>query len=242
MQIVGEAAQNPHVDVEKMQQLLDMRDRVDATEAEKAFWKAFPAMQGELPEIPKNGVMRQQNRDKTQSWEIAFARFEDVIEHIKPVLKEHGFSLSFRHQSLEGGGIRTTGILAHEAGHREVDEFDAGADNSGSKNTIQANGSTRSYGKRYTTSSLLGLAFGGEDDDGANSQSYQSTTTSTSRSAPTSNNSNATKITKKQVGLLWAQLKNAGKDFEDLKERFEVDEMEEITIAQINDVLDWIKS
>ena len=40
------------------------------------------------------------------------------------------------------------------------------ADTSGSKNVVQAIGSSVSYGKRYTMQALLNITSGGEDDDG----------------------------------------------------------------------------
>jgi hypothetical protein len=39
-------------------------------------------------------------------------------------------------------------------------------DNSGSKNTVQAIGSSVSYGKRYVLCMLLNISTGGEDNDG----------------------------------------------------------------------------
>lgn len=167
MQIISDAARNPAVDVDKMEKLIAMREHVEAYEAEKLFWRAFPAMQGSLPTIPKKGVMHQRNKAGTKEWDIPFSKFEDVIEYIRPILKKHGFALSFKHTQLENGKLRTIGMLSHRGGHVERDNFDADHDDSGSKNAIQAIGSTRAYGKRYTTGSLLGLAFGGEDDDGA---------------------------------------------------------------------------
>lgn len=165
MQIIAEAARNPAIDTEKMKDLIAMRKDMDRYEAEKEFWRAFPKMQNDLPTIPKNGVMKHEKNGK--KWEIPFAKFEDVIEHCRPVLKKHGFALMFKHQQLENSMLRTIGMLSHKGGHVERDQFDAQHDTSGSKNSIQAVGSTRAYGKRYTTGSLLGLAFGGEDDDGA---------------------------------------------------------------------------
>lgn len=146
--------------------LWEMQKESQARDAETAYWAAMPKLQAELPLIPKNGVMHQTNRDKTASWDIPFAKFEDVIAAIRPVMKTHGFSLTFKHRIADDGAIHTTGIVAHKQGHVERDEFQSAPDTSGSKNAIQSVGSARSYGKRYTTGSLLGLAFGGEDDDG----------------------------------------------------------------------------
>src|SRR5690606_9193784 len=51
-------------------------------------------------------------------------------------------------------------------GHSEETTIFLPADTSGSKNSVQAVGSSTSYGKRYTASALLNITTRGEDDDG----------------------------------------------------------------------------
>jgi hypothetical protein len=62
--------------------------------------------------------------------------------------------------------IITTGVLAHRDGHSEQTELSLPTDTSGSKNAVQAVGSSTSYGKRYTAFALLNITSTGEDDDG----------------------------------------------------------------------------
>jgi hypothetical protein len=59
-----------------------------------------------------------------------------------------------------------TGVLAR-SGHREETTITLQHDSTGSKNPVQAVGSTNSYGKRYTAFLLLNIVSRGEDDDGA---------------------------------------------------------------------------
>mgnify|MGYP000541184124 FL=1 len=58
-----------------------------------------------------------------------------------------------------------TCILSHRDGHSEESSLSGPADASGSKNAIQAIGSTLTYLQRYTLVQALGLAAG-DDDDG----------------------------------------------------------------------------
>ena len=60
-----------------------------------------------------------------------------------------------------------TGVLRHAAGHKEAAELELPADSGGDKNSVQAVGSTMSYGQRYVARMLLNLTSRGEDDDGA---------------------------------------------------------------------------
>ena len=76
-----------------------------------------------------------------------------------------GFALSFKCRRTDNE-IIVTGILSHRDGHSEETELSLPSDTSGSKNAVQAVGSSTSYGKRYTASSLLNLTTVGADDDG----------------------------------------------------------------------------
>ncbi|MNO71030.1 ERF superfamily protein [compost metagenome] len=62
--------------------------------------------------------------------------------------------------------MSVTGILMHRAGHREQTTMLLPLDTSGSKNAVQALGSSVSYGKRYVLCALLNITTRGEDDDG----------------------------------------------------------------------------
>lgn len=152
-------ATNPDVDVVKLEKLIAMNERIIAQNARAEFYAAFAAMQGELPIISEQGEIIVNGQVRS-----TFARNEDIQRAVKPILQKHGFALSFRN-SFADGFVTITGVLSHRSGHSEQDEFIAKADDSGSKNAIQALGSTRSYGQRYTTIALLNIATS-EDDDG----------------------------------------------------------------------------
>lgn len=153
--VIADLARDPNADVAKMERAIAMMKDVMAYQAKAEFDAAFAVMQGELPVI-----VRRKKADKSH-----YAPFEDIIEGVRPVLQKHGFSL--RHTNhREGTEQVVTGILSHRAGHSERDEFRSAPDTSGSKNPIQAVASTRSYGQRYTTISLLGIATEDMDNDG----------------------------------------------------------------------------
>lgn len=113
-------------------------------------------MQTELPEISERGKGH---------GGIRYALWEDINEAIKPVMSRHGFALSFR-TGREDGQIIVTGVLTHSGGHSEQTTLHLPVDSSGSKNAVQAVGSSTSYGKRYVAQALLNLTSRGEDDDG----------------------------------------------------------------------------
>lgn len=152
--MIERLAANPNVDVDKLRQILDMQERVLNREAEQAFNIAFNEMQPDIPIIAEKA-----RTDKTK-----YAPFEDIIATIRPIYSRHGFSLSFQTQWPSDKTVKVIGILTHKQGHSRTSEFISLADQTGSKNAIQALASTISYGKRYTTNDLFCIAT--RDDDG----------------------------------------------------------------------------
>lgn len=162
MQMIERASRDPSVDIDKMERLLQMQERMLTRQAETAFNAALAAMQTELPEIPRHGEIK----NKSGGVQSKYAKWEDLNEIIKPILSRHGFALTFR-TGNEGAKIVVTGILSHAAGHSVSSTMHLPIDSSGSKNDVQGLGSSTSYGKRYVAGALLNLTSRGEDDDGA---------------------------------------------------------------------------
>lgn len=166
LQMIERAARDPSVDIDKMMRLMKMRDDAMAQAAKIAYARALSALQADLPTVERNGriTIKEKGTEKIiQS--TKYALWEDTNEAIKPALKAHGFSLSFRH-TREGDRVMVTAILLHEEGHSEETTVPLALDSTGSKNNVQAVGSSLSYGKRYAAGLLLNLTSRGEDDDG----------------------------------------------------------------------------
>ena len=154
MSVIARAANDPNTDVDKMERLMAMYERIEGKRAEAAFSSALSEMQDKLPSIGERG---------NAAGRYTYALWEDINAAIKPVLKAHGFALSFRTDFTNG--IKVTGVLSHSSGHKEETSIVLPADPSGNKNAVQAVASSVSYGKRYTAGALLNLTSHGEDDD-----------------------------------------------------------------------------
>jgi len=157
MAMLGRLSERPDVDVEKLERLIQLGERMQTHKARAEFYTAFAEMGDELPTVIERGIGHNA---------ITYATNADIQDAVKPVLKRHGFMLSFRTAFADDGQCKITGVLAHRGGHSEQTEFVAKPDTSGSKNAIQAIGSTLQYGYRYTTRALLNIATRAEDDDG----------------------------------------------------------------------------
>lgn len=156
-------ASNKDVDVVKLQALIDMQKDIMQVNAKAAFNAAFAKLQQAIPTVVEKG--------KTNNGK--YARLEDIIETVRPVLGAHGFSLSHRTEWPDAKTVKVIGILTHEQGYSRESEFLGAADTSGNKNAIQALGSAVSYGRRYTTKDLLNIVTKEEDDDGRKSDAKQ---------------------------------------------------------------------
>lgn len=155
LQVIERAALNPDVDIDKMERLLQMQERILDRQALMAYSEAMAAMQTELPSIAERG----------QAHAGQYATLEDIVDTVRPILQRHGFAVSFRIETQERG-IQITGVLMHKDGHREATSMLLPADTSGSKNAVQAFGSSTSYGRRYVLCALLNITTRGQDDDG----------------------------------------------------------------------------
>ncbi len=157
--VIERAALDPNVDIDKMERLLLMQERIMAVQAKAEYSAAKTAAMAEMPMIPKRG---KGHNDKP------YAKLEDITQITRPVLSRNGLSLGFDVR-VDGAQIIVTAKLTHQNGHEETTSLPLPFDNSGSKNAVQAIGSSQTYGQRYTAQALLGLSLGedSEDDGGA---------------------------------------------------------------------------
>lgn len=151
---------DPNVDINKLEKLWDMQQQAQDREAAKAYNRDMAALQSEMPVITKSGEIAVNGVVRSK-----YARFEDIVQAIQPLLDKHGFSVSFKTEFMQGF-LQIEGAVSHREGHKESTKMTLPFDDSGSKNKVQAIGSSVSYGKRYVLCMLLNIAASGEDDDG----------------------------------------------------------------------------
>lgn len=164
IKVIEAAASNPAVDVDKMERLLQMHERILERNAEQAFNEAMRAVQEEL-----KPVVRDAQNDQTKS---TYARLETINEAITPIITKHGFSTSFgTDDSPRENHYRVTCLVSHNAGHSRSYHADVPADMTGMKGTQNKTathgfGSTMSYGRRYLKTMIFDVQLANEDKDG----------------------------------------------------------------------------
>lgn len=162
---IERAASDQSVDIDKFERLIALKREEEALIAERAYNASMAELQSEMPVIERKGriVVKGELRSR-------FAKFEDIQEALKPLLKKHGFSFTAK-TKFENGLLHITGIVGHKFGHKEETTMVLPFDNTGSKNGVQAIGSSTAYGKRYVISMLFNVSTGDEDDDGQSADS-----------------------------------------------------------------------
>ncbi len=161
-------------DLDQLQKLMDLQERYEKSEARKAYVASLAAFKQEPPKIQKGKTARFPT--KTGETTYDYATLSAVTDAIAPALAEHGLSHGWATDQSEKG-ISVTCTLTHRDGHSESVTLAASADNSGSKNSIQAIGSTVTYLQRYTLLAITGLATEDMDDDGGDSEERELITT-----------------------------------------------------------------
>jgi hypothetical protein len=141
--------------IEVIGRAMEFQERYEATQARRAFTEAIAAAKAEIKPII---------RDKTGHNSKKYVSFDAIARHVDPILSKHGLVYRFRTDQADGR-INVTCILSHGIHHEET-TLTGPPDKTGSKNDIQAIGSTLSYLQRYSLVQMLGLAAA-DDDDGA---------------------------------------------------------------------------
>lgn len=154
MEMLAKAVQSG-AGIEVLEKLMALQERWQSNQARMEFDNAVAEAKREIPVITKNATGHNKMR---------YANFAAIAKAVDPILGTHGLSYRFR-TSQTDKAISVTCVLSHKAGHSEETTLSGPADASGSKNAIQAIGSTLTYLQRYSLVQMLGLAAA-EDDDG----------------------------------------------------------------------------
>lgn len=164
MDMIMMAVKDDGIDADKLEKIIAMKERVDATEARKAYIDAMARFHESPPVIAKTKPVY--GKDKSKGPQYFFADFSDVIKVVRPALLKVGIIANWESEPLGNGITKVTCTLKHNLGHEESSSLAGGPEAGGSKNAVQAIVSTDSYFRRNTLMSVAGLVAEGEDDDG----------------------------------------------------------------------------
>ncbi len=154
-------------DLDKLERLMALQERYEASEARKAYNEAFSRFKAAAVRLVKNKqVTAGPLSGKT------YAELHSVVNAVTPELSANGLSASWRITKDDREWIEVTCTLSHVLGHSESVSMGGPPDTGGAKNGIQARASTVSYLERYTLKAILGLSEQDDDNDAGHSNEW----------------------------------------------------------------------
>jgi len=146
-------ALSSNADPDTLAKLMALQERWQANQARMAFDEAISNAKAEIKPVIRNAKGHNDKR---------YADFAAIASAVDPIITK--FGLSYRFKTQQTDRISVTCVLSHKEGHFEETTLAGPADTSGSKNAIQAIGSTLTYLQRYSLTQALGLAATHDDD------------------------------------------------------------------------------
>lgn len=164
LNIIERASRDPAVDIDKLDRLLAMHERVKADSARLEFDNAMAEAQEAMRAISPD---KDNNQTKSK-----YATYAALDQATRPIYSQHGFALSFNTgDAPKPDDVRVLCTVSHRGGHRQEYKLDMPADGKGAKGgdvmtRTHATGAAASYGQRYLLKLIFNLAVGDVDDDG----------------------------------------------------------------------------
>jgi len=151
-QLIAKAMESGDIGV--LERMLTMQTQIADRNAKADFIGAMARFQNNCPAIVS----------LKQGHNYKYAPLEDIIAQVKGTMTDCGLSYRFE-QNQDEKNITVTCVITHLSGHSERTTVTATADTSGSKNSVQAIGSTITYLRRYSFTGAMGIVTADQDSD-----------------------------------------------------------------------------
>lgn len=145
--------------IEQLKQLMDLRDRWEATEAKKVYIEAFANFKRNMPDVVKDMLNKQYGSD--------YSSLANLVNTVNRTLGEYGLNAAWN-PVVKGNVVAVTCVLTHVGGHSETVTIEGPPDTSGSKNPLQQIKSSLTYLEGATFQAITGVVArsASKDDDG----------------------------------------------------------------------------
>lgn len=160
-----ELAINKDLDLDRMERLIEMREREEAKYAEKEFHIHFAKLQADLQPIYRN----------KKGYSNYYSTLAQIKRSVDPVVARHGFSYYWERSKIDRNDMwMETEFVLVGYGHvkRTIAEGailkpSENSDGRSRMNPLQAIQATQTYLRRYSMMDGLGLSSDDDDIDGA---------------------------------------------------------------------------
>jgi len=171
--LIEKIALDPCADLEKLERMMTMFERLKGKEAELAYNAAKGRILKTLAEIkivknrPALHEIENGKPQKRTHEAFKYAPLEEIDRHLRPLLAAENMDLSYSDEPQPGGEILIRGRLKHlPGGHFEDSFMSAPPDTTGGKSSVQAVGSTNSFLRGYIACNIFNIVVVGDNDDG----------------------------------------------------------------------------
>jgi hypothetical protein len=156
---------DPAIPADKMEVVINARQRGIADEARENYQFHFAAFAAEMPPVERDGMV-ELVKDGVSKGRIPFTTYEQMDSVLRPLLTKHGFALQFWSSAPETKDV----IVVHGAltgwGWSRESTYPVPPDTGPGRNALQARGSSQTYAKRYIADLLCNIVRKGKDNDG----------------------------------------------------------------------------
>ncbi len=162
MEVIGRAARDPDTNMEKLERLMAMYERLEASKSEAAFNDAMSEAQAKMRPVAADA-----SNPQTRS---QYASYAAIDRALRPIYTDHGFSLSFNsNNDAPPDYVNVLCYVGHKGGHTRTYQASMPADGKGAKGgdvmtKTHAMGSAFTYGQRYLLKMIFNVAVGADDD------------------------------------------------------------------------------
>lgn len=171
--VLTRAASDPACDVDKMERLGAMYERMESKRVEAEFNNAMSEAQTKMRPVSADAPNPQTRSN--------YASYGQLDKKLRPLYTASGFALSFdTGNDAPEGCVRVLCYVTHNGGHSRTYHIDMPADGKGAKGgdvmtKTHAMGAGMSYGMRYLLKMIFNVAVGEDDDDGNTASGYDAT-------------------------------------------------------------------
>lgn len=161
---IERVARDPSVNVENMERIFALQERLLAIHRKQEFDEALARIQDQIPPVKKDGVIPLKNGEK-----IKFAKFESIQKIVKPMLRAEGFTTTYTEEiPADNPAVKRVVITLSRGGHsHSCAAFVPVSDPGPARSAAQSMTSATSQGRRRAYVNILDITMEGEDDDGA---------------------------------------------------------------------------
>lgn len=217
--VISRAASDPSVDIEKVERLIALHERLQETAAKAAFNDAMADAQAEMEPISRN-ASNPQTRSK-------YATYDKLDAAVRPIYTRHGFSISYDTGECAKPDYVLVLAYVSKGAFTKTYRIEMPADGKGAKGgdvmtKTHATMGAVSYGKRGLLKAIFNLAEGEGDRDG--------------------NTDEEPCISEKQIADLDALISEVGADKAKFLKHIKVDSLDQIYARAYSSVVKMLEA